>query len=202
MIKKIKNAAVWVATAALLLGAAAMPSGGIKEDSPGPTAPVIVLSESTLRAAEGWSDDQNRNGTPLLDVPLGAETQRAIFDECGQDTHLFCAVMAIAAVESGFDPQLAGDGGDSVGMMQINTRWHTGRMDALGVTDLEDPVQCAAVAIDYLLELKEITGAGVEDHQLYTSYNAGPSNRTTPTDYSKAALEIYWAYIAEMGDVA
>ena len=202
MIKKIKNAAVWVATAALLLGAAAMPSGGIKEDSPGPTAPVIVLSESTLRAAEGWSDDQNRNGTPLLDVPLEAETQRAIFDECGQDTHLFCAVMAIAAVESGFDPQLAGDGGDSVGMMQINTRWHTGRMDALGVTDLEDPVQCAAVAIDYLLELKEITGAGVEDHQLYTSYNAGPSNRTTPTDYSKAALEIYWAYIAEMGDVA
>lgn len=202
MIKKIKNAAVWVATAALLSGAAAMPSGGIKEDSPGPTAPVIVLSESTFRAAEGWSDDQNRNGTPLLDVPLGAETQRAIFDECGQDTHLFCAVMAIAAVESGFDPQLAGDGGDSVGMMQINTRWHTGRMDALGVTDLEDPVQCAAVAIDYLLELKEITGAGVEDHQLYTSYNAGPSNRTTPTDYSKAALEIYWAYIAEMGDVA
>lgn len=202
MIKKIKNAAVWVATAALLSGAAAMPSGGKDEDSPGPTAPVIVLSESTLRAAEGWSDDQNRNGTPLLDVPLGAETQRAIFDECGQDTHLFCAVMAIAAVESGFDPQLAGDGGDSVGMMQINTRWHTGRMDALGVTDLEDPVQCAAVAIDYLLELKEITGAGVEDHQLYTSYNAGPSNRTTPTDYSKAALEIYWAYIAEMGDVA
>lgn len=202
MIKKIKNAAVWVATAALLSGVAAMPSGGKDEAITGPTAPVIVLSESTLRAAEGWSDDQNRNGTPLLDVPLGAETQRAIFDECGQDTHLFCAVMAIAAVESGFDPQLAGDGGDSVGMMQINTRWHTGRMDALGVTDLEDPVQCAAVAIDYLLELKEITGAGVEDHQLYTSYNAGPSNRTTPTDYSKAALEIYWAYIAEMGDVA
>ncbi len=202
MIKKIKNAAVWVATAALLSGAAAMPSGGKDEDSPGPTAPVIVLSESTFRAAKGWSDDQSRSGTPLLDVPLEAETQRAIFDECGQDTHLFCAVMAIAAVESGFDPQLAGDGGDSVGMMQINTRWHTGRMDALGVTDLEDPVQCAAVAIDYLLELKEITGAGVEDHQLYTSYNAGPSNRTTPTDYSKAALEIYWAYIAEMGDVA
>lgn len=177
-----------------------MPGGSTKEDSPGPAAPVIVLSGETLRAASLWSG--NRNNSPLLDVPLGAETQRAIFDECGQDTHLFCAVMAIAAVESGFDPQLAGDGGDSVGMMQINTRWHTGRMDALGVTDLEDPVQCAAVAIDYLLELKEITGAGVEDHQLYTSYNAGPSNRTTPTDYSKAALEIYWAYIAEMGDVA
>ncbi len=200
MIKKIKNAAVWVATAALLSGAAAMPSGGKDEAITGPAAPVIVLSGETLRAASLWSG--NRNNSPLLDVPLGAETQRAIFDECGQDTHLFCAVMAIAAVESGFDPQLAGDGGDSVGMMQINTRWHTGRMDALGVTDLEDPVQCAAVAIDYLLELKEITGAGVEDHQLYTSYNAGPSNRTTPTDYSKAALEIYWAYIAEMGDVA
>lgn len=200
MSRKTRNIAAWMAAAALLSGAAAMPGGSTKEDSPGPAAPVIVLSGETLRAASLWSG--NRNNSPLLDVPLGAETQRAIFDECGQDTHLFCAVMAIAAVESGFDPQLAGDGGDSVGMMQINTRWHTGRMDALGVTDLEDPVQCAAVAIDYLLELKEITGAGVEDHQLYTSYNAGPSNRTTPTDYSKAALEIYWAYIAEMGDVA
>ena len=70
MIKKIKNAAVWVATAALLSGVAAMPSGGKDEAITGPTAPVIVLSESTLRAAEGWSDDQNRNGTPLLDVDM------------------------------------------------------------------------------------------------------------------------------------
>lgn len=198
MIKKIKNAAVWVATAALLSGAAAMPSGGIKEDSPGPTAPVIVLSESTLRAAEGWSDDQSRSGTPLLDVPLEAETQRAIFDKCGQDARLFCAVMAISSVEGGFDPQMVGDGGDSIGMMQINTRWHTGRMEALGVTDLADPVQCAAVAIDYLLELEAITGAGVEDHRLYTAYNAGPSARTSPTNYSMAALERYGEYIAEM----
>ena len=70
------------------------------------------------------------------------------------------------------------------------------------MTDLTDPVQCAAVAVDYLLELEGITGAGTEDHQLYTSYNAGPSTRTSPTDYSKAALDMYWAYIAEMATMA
>ena len=68
--------------------------------------------------------------------------------------------MAIAAVESDFNPRGIGDDGDSIGMMQINTCWHTGRMAALGVTDLTDPVQCAAVAIDYLLELEETMQAG------------------------------------------
>ena len=48
------------------------------------------------------------------------------------------------------------------------------------VTDLTDPVQCAAVAVDYLLELEGITGAGTEDHQLYTSYNAGPLHGRLP----------------------
>ena len=153
-------------------------------------------------ATELWSDDGSLRRVKSLDIPLDAEAQWAIYDACECDAFLFCFIMAIAEHESKFDPQTAGDGGNSLGIMQINTRWHTDRMEVLDVTDLTDPVQCAAVAIDYLLELKEITGAGVEDHQLYTSYNTGPSNRTTPTDYSKAALEIYWAYIAEMGDVA
>lgn len=181
--------------------APAVPTAGAV---PAISAPVTVIQpeEQAVSAADLWSDDRSRTGTPLLDVPLAAETQWAIFEQCGQDASLFCAVMAIASVESGFDPQTVGDGGGSLGMMQINTRWHTGRMEALGVTDLTDPVQCAAVAVDYLLELEGITGAGTEDHQLYTSYNAGPSTRTSPTDYSKAALDMYWAYIAEMATMA
>ena len=169
---------------------------------PAATAPVLAIQpeEPAITAAGLWSDDRSRIDTPLLDVPLEAETQWAIFGQCGQDTDLFCAVMAIASVESDFDPQMVGDGGDSIGMMQINTRWHTGRMEALGVTDLTDPVQCAAVAIDYLLELEGILEAGPGDQGLYVGYNAGPSRakRTSSTAYSREVMAVYQEYIEEM----
>ena len=170
---------------------------------PAITAPVLAIpatKESEITAADLWSNDRSRIDAPLLDVPLEAETQWAIFEQCGQDAELFCAVMAIATVESGFDSQTVGDDGDSIGMMQINTRWHTGRMEALGVTDLTDPVQCAMVAIDYLLELEGILKAGPEDHRLYIGYNCGPSRakRTGSTAYSETVMGIYQEYIGEM----
>ena len=168
---------------------------------PAVTAPVLAIPEApAIAAADLWIDDRSRIDTPLLKVPLAAETQWAIFEQCGQDADLFCSVMAIAEVESDFDANLLGDGGDSIGMMQINTRWHTGRMEALGVTDLTDPVQCAVVAIDYLLELEEITEAEPGDHRLYVGYNAGPSRakRTSSTAYSEMVMEIYQEYIGEM----
>lgn len=169
-----------------------------------PAATVPATSEPT--AADLWSDDRSRIDTPLLDhADLEPETQWAIFDLCGQDTDLFCATMAIAYHESRFTPDLIGDDGKSVGMMQINARWHTGRMEALGVTDLTDPEQCAAVAIDYLKELEDITGATPDDPALYMAYNMGPSGarkaldagrETTP--YSEAVLATYRSYKEEM----
>jgi len=167
------------------------------------TAPVLAIrtEQPAITAADLWSDDRSRIDVPLLDVPLEAETQWAIFEQCCQDAKLFCAVMSIASVESGFDPQMVGDDGDSIGMMQINTRWHTGRMEALGVTDLTDPEQCAAVAIDYLLELEGILKAGPGDHRLYVGYNCGPSRakRTSSTAYSREVMAVYQEYIEEMG---
>lgn len=156
-------------------------------------------------AADLWSDDRSRTDTPLLDISLEPETQWAIFYECGQDPSLFCATMAIAYVESRFTPDLVGDDGKSIGMMQINTKWHTGRMEALGVTDLTDPVQSARVAIDYLQELARITGDGLTDHALYMAYNMGPSGArraqeagTTSTSYTETVLEVYQEYMTEM----
>lgn len=142
----------------------------------------------------------------LESVPLDAETQAAILELCGGDRDTFCAIMAIAWVESRFDTDEVGDNGVSIGMMQVNTRWHTGRMEALGVTDLTDPVQCAAVALDYLRELSEGYGFGwITDHDLYMAYNMGPGNAriaidsgTASSGYSRAALTAYGDYAQEM----
>lgn len=158
-------------------------------------------------AADLWSDDRSRIDTPLLSADLEAETQWAIFDKvCGQDASAFCALMAIAYTESHFTPDLVGDDGKSFGMMQINTKWHTDRMEALGVTDLADPVQCASVALDYLQELSTRYGFGwVEDHAIYMAYNMGPGGARnaleagrTSSDYSKAVLKVYQEYMKEM----
>lgn len=142
----------------------------------------------------------------LESVPLDAETQAAILELCGGDRDTFCAVMAIAWVESRFDTEAVGDNGVSIGMMQVNTRWHTGRMEALGVTDLTDPVQCAAVALDYLWELSEGYGFGwITDHSLYMAYNMGPGNArtalnagTTSSHYSRSVLAAFEECAAEM----
>lgn len=142
----------------------------------------------------------------LESVPLDAETQAAIFDLCGQDPELFCAAMAIAWKESRFDTEAVGDGGKSIGMMQINTRWNTERMEALGVTDLTDPIQCVTVALDVLRELSEDYGLGwVHDHSLYMAYNMGPGNARSALDrgaesseYSREALAAFEGYLDEM----
>lgn len=169
-------------------------------------AEVVPPTEQPT-AADLWSDDRSRIDTPLLDIGLDAETQWAIFEQvCGQDTSAFCALMAIAYRESHFTPDLVGDDGKSFGMMQINTKWHTGRMEALGVTDLADPVQCAAVALDYLQELSTRYGFGwVEDHAIYMAYNMGPGGASnalaagrTSTSYSEAVLKVYHSYMNEM----
>ena len=200
--------------AAFLLGLAVgrytrtpVQAGPTLAPTPAPTVKAIDPTDALPMnsASELWSDDRIRIDTPLLTADLEAETQWAIFELCGQDTNLFCATMAIAYSESRFTADLLGDNGKSVGMMQINTDYHQDRMEALGVTDLTDPVQCAAVAIDYLKELENLTGATPDDPALYMAYNMGPSGarkaiaagrETTP--YSEAVLATYRSYKEEM----
>ncbi len=43
--------------------------------------------------------------------------------------------------ESGWDPECISDDGESVGLMQIQEKWHTDLMDKTGCTDLTDPIQ-------------------------------------------------------------
>lgn len=156
-------------------------------------------------SSELWSDDGTLHRIKPLDIPLEAETQWAIFEACEYDPGLFCFLMAIGQHESRFNPDTQGDGGDSLGVFQINTRWHTGRMEALGVTDLTDPVQCAAVAIDYLQELESRYGFEAESEALLMAYNMGPSGARkalnegrTSTDYSREIMTVYQGYLAEL----
>lgn len=156
-------------------------------------------------SSELWSDDGTLHRIKPLEIPLEAETQWAIFEACEYDPGLFCFLMAIGQHESRFNPDTQGDGGDSLGVFQINTRWHTGRMEALGVTDLTDTAQCAAVALDYLRELVSRYGFEPESEALLMAYNMGPGGARkalnagqTSTEYSREVMTVYQEYLEEL----
>lgn len=211
--KRIKAliAAVALCAAALLAGCEAR-DPALSQTATQPPAPAATPAPAQQEteipednASELWSDDGTLHRIKPLDVDLDAETQWAIYEACEYDPGLFCLVMAIAEHESGFDPQTVGDNGQSLGMMQINTRWHTGRMEALGVTDLTDPVQCAAVAIDYLQELESRYGFEPLSHELLMGYNFGPGGARkaleegrTSSAYSREVMTVYQGYLEEL----
>lgn len=173
-------------------------------------APLLPASDYELQTTENslfevWNGNGFSTSVRLLEGELDQETQWEIYRLCGYQDSPFCFLMAIASRETGFDPQAVGDNGNSKGMMQINTRWHTGRMETLGVTDLTDPIQCAAVAMDYLKELEAQHGFPPESEALLMAYNMGPGNAkkainagNTSTEYSREAFRIYQGFMKEM----
>lgn len=81
-------------------------------------------------------------------------------------------LMAMIEQESSGHKGAVNDAGDT-GLLQVNPRWHSGRMERLGVTDIYDPYSNILVAADYLAELFK------EDEEVYLvlmKYNMPHSN--------------------------
>lgn len=71
---------------------------------------------------------------------LSKSVQREIFDICQRKDLSFEFVMAVIYTESSFRANCVSDNGESVGLMQIQERWHKPLMDKLGVDSLYNPV--------------------------------------------------------------
>lgn len=130
---------------------------------------------------------------PLYDVPLSAEVQKYIFniaDYYGLEPSL---IVAIIEKESSYNEAAIGDGGESYGLMQVQGRVWSVRMDELGVTDLLNPYENIAIGVDILAAHLE-QGLGVE--WALMAYNGGVSyaNKMTAegkvSKYAQSVLEI------------
>lgn len=77
----------------------------------------------------------------IKDCPLSPKVQREIFHTCDDTALSFELVMSLMCEESGWDPECISDDGESVGLMQIQEKWHGELMDKTGCTDPTDPVQ-------------------------------------------------------------
>lgn len=80
-------------------------------------------------------------------------------------------IKALIEEESGWGESAEGDNGQSVGLMQIQERWHKDRMKRLGVTNLYDSEQNITVGCDILSELLNKYGNYKDALSVYNSGN-------------------------------
>lgn len=106
----------------------------------------------------------------IYDVPLSDDLQLFIADLCEEHHMEPEIVLGVIEHESDFNASAVGDNGNSLGLMQIQPRWHKERMERLGCDDLLDPYQNVTVGVDILAELLD---AYQDTERALIVYNAG-----------------------------
>ena len=107
-----------------------------------------------------------------FDVPLDKDLQNHIMDICEERNIDPRVAFAMIKCESGFRAEATGDSGNSIGLMQIQPRWHYARMEKLGCDNLLDPYQNVTVGLDLFGDL--LNHYGNVEHALM-AYNGGGS---------------------------
>ncbi len=110
-------------------------------------------------------------------------------------------ILAVVRLESGFNPDARN--GETIGLMQINPRWHAARAERLHVTDYQDPYGSLLLGADYLHEIHQelITDTGVDDWRyVLMVYNMGYDSATQVytsgivTEYATTVMNYYDEY--------
>ena len=131
-----------------------------------------------------------------FDCPLSHDLQDYIADLCEETNIDPAVIIAMIGRESGYRADAKGDKGKSLGLMQIQPRWHSERMEALNCDDLLDPYDNVTVGIDFLSELIEKYDGNV--NMALMAYNAGAtgakrnwfSKGIYENKYSKAVMTL------------
>lgn len=150
-----------------------------------PTTNRIVIEITTTQQAEPETETETTTEKeteietsteiPILDsVPFEPELQEWIYTySCDRGISPYL-VYAVCWRESRYNIDITGDNGESHGLMQIKVKYHTERLDRLGVSDLYDPKQNIMVGIDYLVELLNYREDTTLEWALM-AYNGGPT---------------------------
>lgn len=156
--------------------------------------PRKLTDTEPITIADVETDTENL----YFDMPLDQGIQKYIFmmcsecDSCDLDP---AVITAIIWKESEFNAGAIGDNGNSLGLMQVQPRWHSERMEKLSATDLLDPYQNIRVGIDYLVELYSIND---DTEWVLMAYNGGPTYANNL--YNEGALSKYAIDILDKAD--
>ena len=109
--------------------------------------------ETTIQAVVVEVEPETETAYKLCDIPLSQELQMWLIDYC-KDIHINpYMIMAMCERESQYNANAVGDSGRSLGIMQIQPKWHQERMDRLGCDNLLDARQNMMIGIDILIDL-------------------------------------------------
>ncbi len=125
------------------------------------TVPAETQPETTATAAS----------VTLYNVPLTEELQLHIIQESEAHGIDPAVIIAMAWKESRYDVTAKGDSGKSLGLLQIQPKWHKERMERLGCPDLLDPFQNVTVGVDILADLLDKYDGNIS--KALMAYNAG-----------------------------
>ena len=150
-------------------------------------APTEATQPTTLATEPPETTAEPEPPVTLYDVPLATELQLHVISEAEAHGIDPAIVFAMAYRESTYNTGCIGDSGASLGLLQVQPRWHGERMKRLGCTDLLDPFQNVTVAVDYLHELLGAYGGSIE--AALVGYNQGYYSGTV-TGYARAVLAI------------
>jgi hypothetical protein len=126
----------------------------------------VILPDETPVVVE-----QHEDVYATYNVPLDYDLQLYIIQTCEELNIDAGVVMAMIFYESSYQADAIGDGGNSLGLMQIQERWHKERMERLDVTNLLHPYQNVTVGIDFLAELVNECNGDIE--KALICYNTG-----------------------------
>lgn len=124
-----------------------------------PPVENVVVDTETAETDAVVEEPVVDNKVIYYDVPLSESLQDYIFELCearGLDPKI---VIGVIATESKYNSDAVGDSGRSLGLMQIQPRWHQARMTELGCYDLLNPFENVAVGIDILGDLYDCSGS-------------------------------------------
>ena len=149
-----------------------------------------VAVKETENCMEPKEEDAYYADIKFYDVPLSKELQMHLFQECDGYNIAPAIILAMIERESNFEASAKGDGGEALGLMQIQPKWHQETMDKLGCSDMLDPYQNITVGVAIVAQLKE------QNSDLYwvlMAYNMGPrkaTNRWEEWNFSDYAVEV------------
>ncbi len=152
-------------------------------------ASIETSEKETVMAAE----ETTTQAVKYYEVALDTTVQNYIFAVC-EDAHINPAlIIAIIERESNYKSNAVGDNGNSLGLMQINTKWQASRIDKLGVADLFSPIENVRVGIDII---DELTHSSEDLCWILQAYNGGVEYANNnfkvgryDTDYTSYVIE-------------
>lgn len=145
----------------------------IVEDAKDVTSDTVA--EKLLKVAEVAavkSVEPEPEPTLYFNVPLDRALQDHIFAVCESYGIDPAIIIAMIQKESYFNPSNVGDGGNSLGLMQIQPRWHQNRANNLGCPDLMNPYHNITVGVDLFAD--HLKQKGSLEWALM-AYNGGPT---------------------------